>query len=96
MKKRANPHKGSTFDSFLKEVGIYEEVRAAAIKQVIALQLQEEMRKQKLTQEEMAKRMGTSRAVLQRLLNPKNISVTLATLNRAAAALGKDLEIHLK
>lgn len=96
MTKKNNPHLGSSFDSFLQEVGIYEEVRTAAIKQIIAMRIKEEMDKINLSQVEMAKRMGTSRASLSRLLDPQNVSVTLNTLDRAAAALGKNLEIKLK
>ncbi len=91
-----NPHLGSTFDSFLKEMGIYEEIRVAAIKEIVADRLKDEMIKNRITQVEMAKRMGTSRTVLRRLLDPKNVSVTLITLDKAAAALGKNLEITFK
>jgi len=89
----ANKHIGSRFDDFLKDKGILEEVELAAIKTVIAEQVAKEMKKKKLSQTEMAKRLGTSRAAFTRLLNPQNFSVTLLTLYRAAAVLGKDLEI---
>lgn len=88
-----NKHIGSRFDDFLEDKGILEEVELAAIKTVIAEQVAKEMKKKKLSQTEMAKRLGTSRAAFTRLLNPKNYSVTLLTLYRAAAALGKGLEI---
>jgi antitoxin HicB len=91
-----NIHIGSDFDDFLKKEGILEEVEAAAIKRVIAHQIRQQMRKEKISQTEMADRLGTSRAALKRLLDPKNFSVTLITLNRAASALGKKLEIRLK
>jgi antitoxin HicB len=65
MKKRKNPHRGSTFDTFLKEVSIYEEVTASAIKQVIALQLQEEMQKKKLTQHRDGKTDGDQQSYLK-------------------------------
>jgi len=91
----SNKHIGSRFDDFLKDKGILEEVELAAIKTVISEQVTKEMKKKKLSQTEMAKRLGTSRAAFMRLLNPKNYSVTLLTLYRAAAALGKDLEIKL-
>jgi antitoxin HicB len=94
--KNTNPHAGSSFEDFLKETGIFEEVKAAAIKQLIALQLRDEMEKKNLTHKAMAERMGTSRSQLRRLLDPKNVSVTLLTLEKAASALGKDLEISLK
>lgn len=86
---------GSSFDDFLKEEGIYEEVTARAIKRVISRQLQGLMEKQKLTKSELAKRMQTSRAQLDRLLDPDNESVTLGTLTRAAQAVGRRLKLEL-
>lgn len=88
-------HIGSSFESFLEEEGILEEVNAAAIKTVIARNLQEYMEKKDLTQEDMAKLLETSRSGLRRLLDPKNTSVTLLTLNRAASVLGKRIDIAL-
>ena len=88
-------HIGSNFDDFLKEEKIYEQVQAAAIKRVIAYQIAEEMKKKNLTKTEMASRMKTSRAALERLLDPENASITLITLERAASALGKKLTIQL-
>jgi DNA-binding Xre family transcriptional regulator len=86
---------GSSFDDFLKEDGIYEEVTARAIKRVIVRQLDALMREQGLTKSELAKRMETSRAQLDRLLDPENESVTLATLTRAAQAVGRNLRMEL-
>jgi DNA-binding Xre family transcriptional regulator len=86
---------GSSFDDFLREEGIYEEVTARAIKRVIARQLGVLMREQKLTKSELAKRMDTSRAQLDRLLDPENESVTLGTLTRAAHAVGRNLRMEL-
>jgi antitoxin HicB len=94
--KKKNPHLGSTFDSFLKEVDIFDEVKASAMKRIIADSIQKEMLKKHLTQTDMAKLMGTSRAAVKRLLDPKNVSITLLTLNKVAEALGKDLEIKIK
>ena len=88
-------HVGSDFDDFLKEEGIYEEVQAVAIKRVIANQIAEEMKKKKLSKTQMASRMKTSRAALERLLDPENASITLFTLERAASALGKKLSVQL-
>ncbi len=88
-------HAGSNFDDFLKEEKIYEQVQAAAIKRVIAYQITEEMKKKNLTKTEMASRMKTSRAALERLLDPENASITLITLERAASALGKKLTVQL-
>lgn len=88
-------HVGNDFDDFLKEEGIYEQVQAVAIKRVIAYQIAEEMKKKKLSKTEMASRMKTSRAALERLLDPENASITLFTLERAASALGKKLNVQL-
>ncbi len=86
---------GSSFDDFLKQEGIYEAVSARAIKRVIARQLDALMRDQGITKSELAKRMETSRAQLDRLLDPENESVTLATLTRAAQAVGRQLRMDL-
>ena len=88
-------HIGSNFDDFLKEEHLYEQVQAVAIKRVIAYQIAEEMKKKKLSKTEMASRMKTSRAALERLLDPDNASITLITLERAASALGKKLTVQL-
>ena len=88
-------HIGSNFDDFLKEENLYERVQAVAIKRVIAHQIAEEMKKKNLTKTEMASRMKTSRAALERLLDPDNASITLITLERAASALGKKLTVQL-
>jgi len=90
-----NKHIGPRFDDILKEECTLEAAELAAIKMAIAEQVSKEMKKKKLSQTEMAKRLGTSRAAFMRLLNPNNFSITLLTLYRAAAALGKDLEIKL-
>ena len=93
MKKKGRI--GSSFDDFLKREGIYEEVTARAIKRVIARQLDALMEKDGLTKTELAKRMRTSRAQLDRLLDPDNESVTLGTLTRAAQAVGRQLRMEL-
>jgi antitoxin HicB len=93
MKKKGRI--GSSFDEFLKEEGLYEEVTARAIKRVIARQLDALMQDQGLTKASLAKRMRTSRAQLDRLLDPDNESVTLATLTRAARAVGRHLRMEL-
>ena len=90
-----NKHIGSSFDDFLREENIYEDVNVTAIKRVIAYQISQEMKRNKLTKSAMATKMKTSRAALERLLDPSNISVTLSTLERAASALGKKLKIEL-
>jgi antitoxin HicB len=93
MKKRGRI--GSSFDEFLKEEGLYEEVTARAIKRVIARQLDALMHDQGLTKSSLARRMKTSRAQLDRLLDPNNEAVTLGTLTRAAQAVGRQLRMEL-
>ena len=90
-----NPHIGSSFDSWLDEEGIREEVTAAAIKAVIARQLASEMKKKKITKQRMAELMKTSRAQIDRLPNPDNGGVTLETLQRAARIVGRELRLEL-
>jgi len=92
--KRTN-HSGSTFDSLLDEYGIREEVEAVAIKRVLAWQLSKAMQEQKRTKQAMARQLHTSRSQLDRLLDPRNVSVTLDTITRAARALGKRLIIRV-
>jgi antitoxin HicB len=94
-KKRKNPHHGTLVDDWLKEEGIYEAVSQQAIKEVLAWQLAEEMKAAHITKSEMAKRMKTSRFQLDRVLDPKNVGVSLDTLNRAAAALGRKVRLEL-
>ncbi len=91
MRKKKKGRTGSSFDDYLKDEGIYEAVTARAIKRVIARQLDALMQERGLTKSELAKRMDTSRAQLDRLLDPDNESVTLATLTRAAQAVGRPL-----
>ena len=90
-----NPDFGSTFESFLEEEGIAEEVNAAAIKRVLAWQIEEAMKAQGISKNQMAKRMRTSRAYLDRFLDPNNDKVQLDTLQRAAAAVGRKLRLEL-
>lgn len=85
---------GSDFEDWLKEEGIYEESTATAVKRVLALQLEDMMKEKHLTKSDMAKRMDTSRAAVNRLLDPENESVTLQTLKKAAAVLGKKLRLE--
>jgi len=86
---------GSTFDSWLREEGIYEETTASAIKRELARQLEAAMKKQNVTKAEMARRMQTSRASLDRLLDPQNESVTLLTLQKAATSIGREIRVDL-
>ena len=92
MKKN---HLGSSLDDFLREERILEVVEATAVKRVIAFQIARQMKRRRLTKSAMASRMKTSRAALERLLDPANPSVTLSTLERAASALGKKLKVEL-
>ncbi len=94
MRKR-NPRIGSSFSSFLKEEGLYEEVTVHAIKRVLAWQIEQAMKAQHISKVEMAKRMRTSRAQLDRLLDPENDKVQLDTVQRAAAAVGRKLHLEL-
>jgi antitoxin HicB len=93
--KKKNPHVGSSFESWLDETGIREEVTLAAIKEVIALQLADEMKKKKLTKRRMAQLMNTSRAQLDRLLDPENGNTTIESLQRAAKIVGRELRMEL-
>ncbi len=86
---------GSTFDSWLREEGLYEKISATAIKRVVARQAEAAMQKKGLTKVEMARRMRTSRAALDRLLDPENDAVTLGTLQKAAAAVGRQVRLEL-
>jgi antitoxin HicB len=86
---------GSTLEDFLKDEGMFETVHILAVKQVVAYKLLEIMRQKKLTKDALAKRMKTSRAALDRLLDPANPSVTLTTLGKAACALGRTLRVEL-
>jgi predicted XRE-type DNA-binding protein len=91
----SNPHIGSSFDDFLQEEAMLETATAVALKRVIAWQIAEEMKNQNLTKTELAKRMHTSRAALNRLLDEADPSLTLTTLASAASALGKKVNIEL-
>lgn len=88
-------HIGSSFDDFLAEEAMLEEATAVAIKRVIAWQIAQEMEIQHLTKTALAKKMRTSRAALNRLLDENDTSLTLTTLASAAAALGKKIDLRL-
>ena len=94
-KRKANPHRGSSLDEFLEDEGILEEATAKAAKKVLAWQFSEAMRKRNVTKAALARRMKTSRAQLDRLLDPENESVTLKTLARAAEILGMKVQVEL-
>lgn len=86
---------GSSFDDFLQEEGMLAEAEAIAVKRVIAFQLEETMAREHITKTEMAKRMNTSRSAINRLLDPLNTSITLATIESAVLAMGKRLKIQV-
>ena len=91
---KKNQHWGSTLDDFLREEGIYETAKAEAATRVISWQLAEEMRKRGMTKTQMAEQMHTSRAQVDRILKAKG-NVTIETLQRAAALVGRELRIEL-
>jgi len=92
---KSNKHIGSTLDEFLKEEGMYEDATTYAVKEILAWQVGKAMEEQGLSKAEMARRMGTSRAHLDRLLDPRNDKVQLDTMQRAAAVLGRRVLIQL-
>ena len=92
---KRNKHRGSNFNAFLEEEGIFEEVELKALKRALALKLKQAMEEKTLSKTDLAIRMKTSRAALDRLLDASNTSVTLGTLEKAAHALGRKLKIEL-
>lgn len=95
MAKKKHPNVGSSLEDFLHEEGIADEATAIAVKRVIAWQLKKAMAQRKLTKTAMAERMATTRAQLDRVLNPADGNVTIETLYRAASAVGKKLRLEL-
>lgn len=89
-----NKHRGSNLEDFLKEEEIFEECNAEAVKRVIAFQLESELKKQKMSKSQFAKRMNTSRSAVDRLLDPKR-TCSLKSLVMAVSALGKTLEVRV-
>ena len=90
-----NKYLGTNFDDFLKEEGNLAETEAAAVKMVVAFQIEQMMKKEHLSKTKLAVKMHTSRSALDRLLDPSNVSITLQTLERIALALDKRLKIEL-
>jgi predicted XRE-type DNA-binding protein len=86
---------GSTFENFLEEEDIKEEVETNAVKRIIALQMQKNLKQENLTKTELATQLETSRAAVDRLLDPYNESVTLLTLKKAASIMGKKIKLEL-
>lgn len=93
-KKNKNIHSGSSFDDFLKEEDLFEHCQEVGAKYAFVMQLQDEMEKQQLTKDELAKRAGTSRSALNRVLDPNKPS-NIRSLINAAAAVGKHLRISI-
>ena len=90
-----NKHSGSSFDEFLKEEGILEEVSAKAHKRLLALQLADIMEESNITKTKLAEKLHTSRSQLDRLLDPENTSITLESLEQVAHAVGKRLRVEI-
>jgi DNA-binding phage protein len=90
-----NKHSGSTLDEFLAGEGVIEEFQARAIKEVLAWQLTQAMKERKLSKSKLAKQMGTSRTQIDRVLDPDAGNVTIETLQRAAALVGRRVKIEL-
>ena len=95
MSNTTEQHLGSNFEDFLKEEGLLEETTAIATKRVLAWQIAEAMKKQNLSKTEMASKMQTNRASLNRLLDGNDTSLTLMTLAKAATVLGLKVNIEL-
>lgn len=87
---------GASFEDFLKEEGTYEATTEQAVKRVLAFQLVEAMKEQKISKVQMAKQLETSRSQLDRLLDPDNDGVTLAVLAKAARAVGRNIRVELE
>lgn len=96
MSTKKNLHRGSSFDSFLEEEGLFEDVQAAALKKVIAARLRQQMERRSVSVSELASTMKTSRAAVNRILDERNTSITLNTLSKAASVLGCRLKVDLK
>lgn len=94
MSRKRKKHMGSSIDDFLKDEGIFEEAQAQAVKEVVAWQLDEARKKRKISKNRMATLLKTSRTQVDRLLDPKN-DITLSSLQRAAAIVGRRVMIEL-
>ncbi len=92
---KPNPRIGASLDELLEEDGTLAEANALALKRTLAWQVTKTMQEQRITKTEMARRMKTSRASLDRLLDPGNASITLSTMDKAAVVLGKRLRLDL-
>jgi antitoxin HicB len=95
MNRETHPSVGGTLEDFLEELGEREEVYGAAIKRVLAWEIENARKQRAVTKSEMATRMGTSRTQVKRILDPHNVAVSLDTLDKAARSVGKKLKIEL-
>jgi antitoxin HicB len=93
--KKRNKHRGSSVRDFLKQDGILEDVQATALKRALALKVADLMEQRNFSKTSLAAEMRTSRAAVNRILDPENTSVTLITLNKVAKSLGRKLKIEL-
>lgn len=91
----ANPYAGSTIDDFLRDEGVLEEFQARSIKEVIAWQIEKAMKEGKISKRRLAQMMQTSRTQVDRVLDPTDGNVTIQTLQRAAAVLGRRVQLEL-
>ncbi|HEY1215712.1 MAG TPA: Fis family transcriptional regulator [Bryobacteraceae bacterium] len=94
MSKKRNPRVGSSLDDFLEEEGLLEELQVQAIKEVVAWQLEEAMKKKRVSKSGLAKMLRTSRTQVNRLLDPAS-DVTLSSLQRAAKLVGREVRVEL-
>jgi predicted XRE-type DNA-binding protein len=94
MSKKRNLHIGSSLDDFLKEEGVFEELQVQAIKEVVAWQLEDAMKKRRVSKAGVAKLLHTSRTQVNRLLDPSS-DITLSSLQRAAALVGRQVRLEL-
>ncbi|HJU12234.1 MAG TPA: helix-turn-helix domain-containing protein [Candidatus Binataceae bacterium] len=94
MSKKRNPHMGGSLDDLLKQEGIFEELQVQAIKEVVAWQLEEAMKKKQVSKARLAKLLHTSRTQVNRLLDPES-DITLSSLQRAAALVGRQVRLEL-
>jgi antitoxin HicB len=92
---KSNPHLGSDFEDFLADEGLLDLANALAVKRVLAWQIEQTMKEKNISKSRMAEMMHTSRAALDRLLDSSDASLTLATLTKAANALGKRVDVQL-
>ena len=90
-----NPHIGSTLEDFLKQEALFEDASNYAVKRLLAWQVEKAMQEQRITKLGITRRMGTSRAHLDKLLDPENDKVQLDTVQRAAAAIGRQVRLEL-